>query len=127
MGDHRFRPKEHLRRPADFRRVYDGRASASDNALIVYAWPNALPHNRLGLSVSRKHGGAVVRNRIRRLLREAYRLGKCTLPTGFDLVIVPRSGPMPPLAELVVNFPILVRAAVARAQQKQVPPHADPA
>src|SRR3954471_18702609 len=105
MPDQRFRPHEHLRRPADFRRVYDGRSSASDAALIVYAWPNELPHNRLGLSVSRKHGGAVIRNRIRRMLRETYRLNKTTLLMGFDYVIVPRSRPLPPLSELLITFP----------------------
>ena len=89
-GKYRFRPHEHLRRPVDFKRVYDGRRSASNDFLIVYAAPNGLPHNRLGLSVSRKFGGAVQRNRLRRLYREAYRLTRHQMPTGLDLILIPR-------------------------------------
>src|SRR5207247_371988 len=59
----RFLPKHHLRKPADFQRVFERRNAASDDRLIVYAADNGLEHPRLGLSVSRKLGGAVQRNR----------------------------------------------------------------
>src|SRR5229473_2898749 len=92
-----FRPFEHLRRPADFKRVYDRRRSASDDWLIVYACPNGLPHLRLGLSVSRKVGPAVLRNRLRRLYREAFRLSRHEMPVGLDLVVIPRKSGVPAL------------------------------
>src|ERR1700731_3202873 len=84
-----FRPHEHLRRPSDFKRVYERRRSASDAWLIVYVCENALPYLRLGLSVSRKFGGAVQRNRLRRLYKEAYRLTKAGIPGGLALTLFP--------------------------------------
>jgi ribonuclease P protein component len=104
----RFRPHEHLRRPADFRRVYERRRSVSDGSLIVYACENGLPHVRLGLSVSRKVGGAVLRNRLRRLYREAFRLTRHELPVGLDLVLIPRSSVEPSLESLKGSLARLV-------------------
>jgi ribonuclease P protein component len=104
-----FRPAEHLRRPADFRRVYERRRSASDAWLIVYACENGLPHLRLGLSVSRKIGGAVQRNRLRRLYREAFRLTKHEMPAGLDLVVIPRQAEEPAFEELKRSLPRLVQ------------------
>ena len=68
--------------------IFDRRRSAADGKLIVYVCENGLPHSRLGLSVSRKNGNAVHRNRMRRLYREAFRLTKQEMPTGLDLVLV---------------------------------------
>src|SRR5437660_4117249 len=109
MPSFTFRPHEHLRRPADFRRVYERRRSVSDARLIVYACPNGLPHLRLGLSVSRKVGGAVQRNRLRRLYREAFRLTKHDMPVGLDLVVIPRKAEEPALEELKRSLPRLVQ------------------
>src|SRR6516162_7496233 len=103
-----FRKNEHLRRPQDFRRVYDFRRSVSDGLLIVYAAPNGLTHLRLGLSVSRKVGQATQRNRLRRLYREAFRLTRHEMPVGLDLVLIPRSGQEPALDALKQSLPRLV-------------------
>ena len=114
-----FRPHEHLRRPADFRRVYDRRRSVSDSWLIVYACENGLPHLRLGLSVSRKVGGAVRRNRLRRLYREAFRLTRHEMPVGLDLVLLPRRPEPPPLEELKQALPRLVRNVGRRLERER--------
>ena len=117
----RFRPHEHLRRPADFQLVYDRRRSASDGWLIVYACENELPYSRLGLSVSRKNGKATHRNRLRRLYREAFRLTRHEMPTGLDLVIIPRGGDEPVLDDLKRSLPHLVRQLgrrIAREAQR---------
>jgi ribonuclease P protein component len=116
-----FRPHEHLRRPADFKRVYARKRSVSDAHLIVYACENGLGYNRLGLSVSRKVGSAVRRNRIRRLFREAYRLTRHELPAaGLDLVLIPRGSDEPELDKLMKSLPALVRQVskrLARAEK----------
>ena len=103
-----FRPHEHLRRPMDFRRVYDRRRSASDRWLIVYACENGLPYRRLGMSVSRKGGPAVVRNRLRRLYREAFRLTRDTLPPGLDIIVIPQGPDEPSLDQLKDSLPRLL-------------------
>jgi ribonuclease P protein component len=103
-----FRPEEHLRRGADFKRAFERRRSASDDWLLVYACENGLPHLRLGLSVSRKVGPAVRRNRLRRLYREAFRLTRHELPTGLDLVLIPRGTGDPSLDDLKQSLTRLV-------------------
>src|SRR5581483_7537775 len=120
-----FRPHEHLRRPADFKRVYDRRRSVSTESLIVYAAPNGLPHNRVGLWVSRKYGGAGRRNRLRRLYREAYRLTRHDMPTGLDLILIPRGKDEPPLAELLAALPKLVGQAARKLARDAGPPAAE--
>ena len=74
-----------------FRQLYARGRSRVDRYLAVYCRRNRLGCNRLGLTVSAKLGCAVERNRIRRRLREAYRLQEDRLKPGYDLVIVARS------------------------------------
>ncbi len=91
--DQTFRPYERIKDPADFRRAFDRKRSVSDNVLIIYGVENGLDHPRLGISVSRKKvRKATARNRLKRLIREAFRLGKVELPPGVDLVVLPRGG-----------------------------------
>ena len=89
---HTFSKDERLKRQRDFGLVFAEGKAVSDRRLVVHARPNGLTHNRLGLAVGKKHGGAVARNRLNRLLREAYRTRKPELPQGYDVVVVPREG-----------------------------------
>ena len=93
----RFRPQQRLRGGGEFQRVYRRKRSVSDGVLIVYGCENERSHARLGLSVSRKVGNAVVRNRWKRLIREAFRLSQAVMPVGIDLVVLPRPGVTPEL------------------------------
>jgi ribonuclease P protein component len=111
-----FLPHEHLRRPVDFKRAFDRRRSAADGKLIVYVCENGLPHLRLGLSVSRKNGNAVHRNRMRRLYREAFRLSRHEMPSGLDLVLIPRKPNQPTLDDLIKALPRLVRQAARKLE-----------
>ncbi|CAN5583901.1 hypothetical protein BH11PLA2_BH11PLA2_34890 [soil metagenome] len=104
-------PKSHrLRTTAEFKRVYDRKCSASNERLIVYALNNELGHPRLGCSVSRKAGNAVVRNRIKRLFREAFRQLQHELPD-VDLVLLPRPGIEFDLMLLLSDLPKLATRA----------------
>jgi ribonuclease P protein component len=114
MTSERFPAQYRLRSTADFDRVYSRRCSASDSVLLVYAVENELSHPRLGVSVSRKVGGAVVRNRWKRLLREAFRLSRAEFPCGIDMIAIPRAGAEPGLQSVQAS---LVRL-VSRAAEK---------
>lgn len=91
-------PRPHLTFPRrlrltsarQFQAVYRQGRRAAAPPLVVFALPNELEHARLGLSVSRRVGGAVARNRIRRLIREAFRHHQHDLPGRYDLVVTVR-------------------------------------
>jgi len=75
----------------EFQAVFDARVRQGKHPIVVHGRPNELGHCRLGLSVSRKVNAAVRRNRIKRLLREAFRLLQHELPGSYDLVVVARA------------------------------------
>ncbi len=94
-----FSKQVRLLRASEFERVFAARRSASDSSLVLYGAPNELGHPRLGLVVSRRTGGAVERNRWKRLLREAFRHVQAELPA-LDLVCVARAQSPPKLDAL---------------------------
>ena len=73
-----------------FRRLYRTNGVAN-GYLVLYARPNKTGTNRVGITVGKKLGGAVVRNRTRRRLREVYRLNEERFAPGWDIVVVARS------------------------------------
>jgi len=109
----KFGKELHLRKPQDFERVYQARVYAADDVLVVNGDANGLANCRLGLSVSRKVGPAKVRNRWKRLIREAFRLVQEQLPGGIDLVVRPQKDAVPDFAAISRSLPALA-ARLAR-------------
>jgi ribonuclease P protein component len=120
---HGFPPYRRLRRPQDFERVFDTGQRAGDQHLLMFAAPNDQGTTRLGLSVSKKHGNSVQRHRLKRQLRDAYRLSQADVPEGLDLVLVPRQNSGAGLAQFRESIVALsgrlarkLKAAAPRAE-----------
>ena len=80
-----------IKKNYEFRRVYNKGKSAATSCVVVYCKPyRAADKNRLGITVGTKIGKAVVRNKIRRRIKEIYRLNEGKLKSGYDIVIVAR-------------------------------------
>ena len=81
---------ESLKKNADFQKVYRGRKSFANRSLVMYVMKNDLQKNRIGISVSKKVGNSIIRHRLTRLVREAYRLNETSFLRGYDVVVVAR-------------------------------------
>ncbi|MCL2005062.1 MAG: ribonuclease P protein component [Planctomycetaceae bacterium] len=114
-------PKSHrLLNREQFQKVFAARCSAADHAIILFALPNGLPHCRLGLSVSKKIGNAAVRNRWKRLLREAFRQCQHTISGNFDLVVVPqRNADVRTVKNLQQSLKYLTAKIASRTENKR--------
>ncbi|HDM77495.1 MAG TPA: ribonuclease P protein component [Deltaproteobacteria bacterium] len=93
MGEFSFRKNERLRKRKDFQTVKERGKRISTKNFILLIKPNSLPYNRLGVIVSKKTGNAVQRNRVKRCLREFFRLNKKDFaPPPKDIVIIAKKG-----------------------------------
>lgn len=117
MDDQRHGRERRVRRRADFEDAYRVGHKVVRPPFVLFARPNGLETSRLGVTATRKIGNAVIRNRARRLVREAYRRVRASLPSGYDLVVVVR----PPLLALSAPDlgPLLVEAAAAAAGEER--------
>lgn len=113
-----------------YQRVFDYKARKSAGPLAVLAAPNDLPHHRLGLVVSRRVGNAVARHKIKRMLREAFRLIQADWPGGYDLVVIvykhnalPLDDYQRLLAAAVKQLTVVVQRRQARSDVPDRPEH----
>ena len=88
VGSGRFRPNERIHRRAEFQQVYDRGVRLNGRFCTLFVLPNHQDAGRLGIAATKKLGGAVQRNRAKRLIREVFRRNK--IASGFDVVVVPR-------------------------------------
>ena len=99
-------------RKADFDAVYRAGKRRASSHFVVFLKANDLPESRLGFSIKKAMGGAVVRNRIRRRVREMVRLNRTEIPAGWDIVIHPRSSVVKaPFAALAADLLRLLKSA----------------
>lgn len=96
-----------------FRRLYSTSARAN-SYLVLYARKNRTNTNRVGITVSKKLGHAVVRNRVRRRLREVYRLNEEKFQSGWDIVVVART------KAIGCDFAVLTKAYLSLAEKAGV-------
>jgi len=113
----KFPRQMRLSQARQFQAAFAGRRSVSDAHLVVYAVANELPFPRLGMTVGRRHGPAVVRNRWKRLVREAFRLCQQELPTGVDLVVLPRAAGEAQLATVQQSLVQLAQQAARKLKR----------
>jgi ribonuclease P protein component len=111
---HTFPTTHRLHGAAAFAAVYDAGIREARGPLAAFVRANALDHPRLGLSVSRRVGTAVQRNRIKRLLREAFRMMQHDFPAAYDLVLAVR----PHRALALADYQKILTALIARLHQK---------
>lgn len=109
QSDERFPKSLRLVSPLDFDRVFLEGVVASDSVLVIHAVRGKQTWTRIGLSVSKRVGNSPIRNRWKRLIREAFRRQKMELPLAIDMVVRPKRGAVPDY-ELV--FTSLLKLAV---------------
>lgn len=84
--------RDRVRRRADFVRAYEVGRRFSMPLMMVWVAANGARETRIGISVSRRHGNSVRHNRLRRVVREAFRRVRADLPRGLDVIVSPRFG-----------------------------------
>jgi len=115
-----FTARHRLTQALEFRAAYDNKVSRARAPLVIFGRLNGTPLPRLGLSVPRRVGNAVTRNRVKRRLREAFRLHQSKLPPGVDLVVNVRPHAPLTVAEYATRL-IDAAASLAKELHRRAP------
>lgn len=114
-GSQRLEKERRVRRRGEFTRIMRRGSCAADGTLVLFAAPSSADrHSRLGVTIPRRTGGAVIRNRWKRLIREAYRTQRHAIPAGYDYIIRPKKDAQPSWKAIERSVPRLAQKAVRR-------------
>ncbi len=117
-----FKKNQKLTKPEQFRAVLAHKCCSQNDLIRLYVVANDCGYPRLGISVGKKHAGAVGRNRLKRLAREAFRLSQHDMPAGYDylLIFAPKTskkrGHKPQIASGAVSFETVRQSLIGLAQ-----------
>jgi ribonuclease P protein component len=115
-----FRPREHIRRRADFEAIYESGVKVSGRLMTVFVRHAPIGHARLGIAATRRIGGAVIRNRAKRRTRELFQSRKPA--AALDIIVVPRREfPDAPYSSLEREFDALLERAIRSPEPRSRP------
>lgn len=110
-----FSKAQRVIKSGEFSRILKKGSCAADGTLVIFAVPgsdNAIA--RLGVTIPKRTGNAVQRNRWKRLIRESFRTQQQAIPTGYDFIVRPKKGAQPVWEQIRVSLPRLANKAVKR-------------
>ena len=117
-----------IRSGLDFQRIYAGKMKAANSCLLLFAARNSYGRTRIGLSVSRRNGNSIVRHRLRRMLRESYRLEQHHIPEGLDFILIPgrnaQQATIQQFRSAIVSLALRVKKQLDLAENSSPPPKA---
>ena len=86
-----MKPANRLKKNSDFNVVYSKKKSMANKLLIIYITENGLNNNRVGFVVSKKVGNSVIRSKVKRLMKESYRLNDSRFKISYDIIFIARA------------------------------------
>jgi len=115
-----FGKTERVTRSGDFTKIIRLGTCVADGTLVLFARPTSDDESvRIGITIPKKTGNAVLRNRWKRLIRESFRLQRAMLPTGYEFIVRPKRGASPNWTAIEKSIPRLAHKAAKRTRHPE--------